>query len=51
MAMSFFSILAFILPFGGLSLPLGLPPLPEDTMRAVRAIYDRRIRSGVHQRW
>ncbi|HUE23973.1 MAG TPA: aldo/keto reductase [Bryobacteraceae bacterium] len=28
-----------------------LPPLPEDTMRAVRAIYDRRIRSGVHQRW
>jgi len=27
---SFFGILAFVLPFGGFSLPLGLPPLPED---------------------
>jgi len=25
-----FAILAFILPFGGFSVPLGLPPLPED---------------------
>ncbi|MGA2259314.1 MAG: hypothetical protein ABSG53_31965, partial [Thermoguttaceae bacterium] len=25
-----FSFFAFILPFGGFSLPLGLPPLPED---------------------
>lgn len=29
----------------------GLPPLPEDTLRTVRAIYDARIRPGVHQRW
>lgn len=28
-----------------------LPPLSEGTMRAVRAIYDARIRPAVHQRW
>ena len=28
-----------------------LPPLREDTLRAVRAIYDARIRPTVHQRW
>jgi len=28
-----------------------LSPLSEDTMRAVRAIYDARIRAGVDQRW
>jgi aryl-alcohol dehydrogenase-like predicted oxidoreductase len=28
-----------------------LPPLSENTMRAVSAIYDTRIRPGVHQRW
>ena len=28
-----------------------LPPLPEDTMGAVSAIYDARIRAGVHHRW
>ncbi len=28
-----------------------LPPLPEATMRAVRAIYEARIRQGVHARW
>jgi aryl-alcohol dehydrogenase-like predicted oxidoreductase len=29
----------------------GLPPLSEDAMRAVSAIYDARIRPGVHRRW
>jgi len=28
-----------------------LPPLSEETMRNVRAIYDARIRPGVHPRW
>ena len=28
-----------------------LPPLWEDTLRAVSAIYDARIRPAVHQRW
>ncbi len=28
-----------------------LPPLPEETMRAVRAVYDARIRPSVHSRW
>ena len=28
-----------------------LPPLPDGTMRAVREIYDTRIRPLVHQRW
>jgi aryl-alcohol dehydrogenase-like predicted oxidoreductase len=28
-----------------------LPEIPKDTMRAVREIYDRRIRPLVHQRW
>ena len=28
-----------------------LPPLSENTMRAVRATYDTRIRPGVHHRW
>ena len=28
-----------------------LPPLSEETMQAVRAIYDRNIRALVHQRW
>jgi aryl-alcohol dehydrogenase-like predicted oxidoreductase len=28
-----------------------LPPLTEQQMRAVRAIYDRDVRGSVHQRW
>jgi hypothetical protein len=28
-----------------------LPPLSEETMRTVRAIYDARISPAVHQRW
>jgi aryl-alcohol dehydrogenase-like predicted oxidoreductase len=28
-----------------------LPPLPEETLRAVRELYDRRIREQVHARW
>jgi aryl-alcohol dehydrogenase-like predicted oxidoreductase len=28
-----------------------LPPLPESTMKALRAIYERRIKGMVHQRW
>ncbi len=28
-----------------------LPAIPEETMNAVRRIYDRRIRDSVHQRW
>ena len=28
-----------------------LPPLSEETMVAVRDIYDRLIRPHVHQRW
>jgi len=28
-----------------------LPPLPEAAMAAIRAVYDRRIRGAVHQRW
>ncbi|MBZ5624808.1 MAG: aldo/keto reductase [Acidobacteriia bacterium] len=28
-----------------------LPPLSEDAMRAIREIYDAKIRDGVHQRW
>jgi aryl-alcohol dehydrogenase-like predicted oxidoreductase len=28
-----------------------LPPLSEHAMRAIRAIYDAKIRAGVHQRW
>jgi aryl-alcohol dehydrogenase-like predicted oxidoreductase len=28
-----------------------LPPIPPETMRAVEAIYDRRIRTPVHQLW
>jgi aryl-alcohol dehydrogenase-like predicted oxidoreductase len=28
-----------------------LPPLSEETMRQVRAIYDRSIRASVHQSW
>jgi aryl-alcohol dehydrogenase-like predicted oxidoreductase len=28
-----------------------LPPLPEATMDAVRAVYDRRVRALVHDRW
>ena len=28
-----------------------LPPLSEETMRSVRAIYDARIRPDVHPRW
>ena len=27
------------------------PALSEDAMRAVRRIYDERIRAGVHGRW
>lgn len=27
------------------------PPLTDDTMRAVKEIYDRRIRDLVHQSW
>jgi aryl-alcohol dehydrogenase-like predicted oxidoreductase len=28
-----------------------LPPLSSDAMAAIRALYDTRIRAGVHQRW
>ena len=28
-----------------------LPPLPDETMAAVRRIYDEKIRPSVHQRW
>ena len=28
-----------------------LPPLSDAAMEAIRAIYDTRIRAGVHQRW
>jgi len=28
-----------------------LPPLPEDTLAAIRDLYDRRIRPLVHHRW
>jgi aryl-alcohol dehydrogenase-like predicted oxidoreductase len=28
-----------------------LPLLPEETMRAIRAVYDARIRPSVHPRW
>ena len=28
-----------------------LPPLGEDTMAAVREIYDRQVRPHVHHRW
>jgi aryl-alcohol dehydrogenase-like predicted oxidoreductase len=28
-----------------------LPPLPEATMTAIRALYDAKIRPLVHQRW
>ncbi len=28
-----------------------LPPIPDATMKALRAIYDRRIRERVHHRW
>jgi aryl-alcohol dehydrogenase-like predicted oxidoreductase len=28
-----------------------LPPLSPETMAAVRAVYDRRIRAGVQDRW
>ncbi|WP_049578227.1 aldo/keto reductase [Streptomyces sp. SBT349] len=28
-----------------------LPPLPEETLEAVRALYDERIRPRVHDRW
>lgn len=30
---------------------VSLPALDEPTMRAIRGIYDRRIREQVHQRW
>lgn len=29
----------------------GLAPLPQPTLDAVRDLYDRRIRAGVHDRW
>ncbi|MEO3754114.1 aldo/keto reductase [Streptomyces sp. B6B3] len=29
----------------------GLAPLPEETLTAVRGLYDRRIRAQVHHRW
>jgi aryl-alcohol dehydrogenase-like predicted oxidoreductase len=29
----------------------GLPPLSPETMAKIRAIYDRRLRAVVHQRW
>jgi aryl-alcohol dehydrogenase-like predicted oxidoreductase len=29
----------------------GLPPLSEETMAQVRAIYDRHIRALVHHYW
>lgn len=28
-----------------------VPPLPDDTLAAIADLYDRRIRSGVHDRW
>jgi aryl-alcohol dehydrogenase-like predicted oxidoreductase len=28
-----------------------LPPLTEQQMKSVRAVYDRYIRPSVHQRW
>ena len=28
-----------------------LPALPESTMRAIRQVYDSRIRALVHHRW
>jgi aryl-alcohol dehydrogenase-like predicted oxidoreductase len=28
-----------------------LPELSEEAMRAIRDLYDARIRGGVHQRW
>jgi aryl-alcohol dehydrogenase-like predicted oxidoreductase len=28
-----------------------LPPLPDETMRAIKKIYDERIRTAVHQLW
>jgi len=28
-----------------------LPPLPDQTLEAIRGIYDAKIRAGVHQRW
>jgi aryl-alcohol dehydrogenase-like predicted oxidoreductase len=28
-----------------------LPPLPESTMQKIREIYEREIRSLVHQYW
>ncbi|MGW1085948.1 aldo/keto reductase [Streptomyces sp. NPDC002596] len=28
-----------------------LPPLPQETLDAVRDLYDRRIRAAIHQRW
>ncbi|MFJ5234160.1 aldo/keto reductase [Kitasatospora sp. NPDC088391] len=30
---------------------MALPPLPEQTLRAVRELYDRRLRAQVHSRW
>lgn len=30
---------------------LELAPLPDETMRAVREVYDRRVRALVHDRW
>ncbi|MFD0567007.1 aldo/keto reductase [Kitasatospora saccharophila] len=30
---------------------MALPPLPESTLRAVRDLYDRRLRAQVHSRW
>ncbi|BAJ32590.1 MULTISPECIES: aldo/keto reductase [Kitasatospora] len=30
---------------------MALPPLPEPTLRAVRDLYDRRLRAQVHSRW
>ena len=29
----------------------GLPPLSDETMRAIKEIYDRRIRAAVHHAW
>jgi aryl-alcohol dehydrogenase-like predicted oxidoreductase len=28
-----------------------LPPLSDEAMAAIRALYDARIRPAVHQRW
>jgi aryl-alcohol dehydrogenase-like predicted oxidoreductase len=28
-----------------------LPPLPDQSMEAIRGIYDAKIRAGAHQRW